>query len=357
MAFVPKVLKGRGAASQPAGRFESRLVEAIDDGWGSLEETAAAGVAVQHFEETARSIISRNDSPDIGFEQSINPYRGCEHGCIYCYARPSHAYLNHSPGLDFETKLYFKSNAVERLDAELRKPGYVPKLIAVGVNTDCYQPLERERRITRGLLEKLLEFRHPLGLLTKSTLIERDLDLLAELGKLKLVTVGITLVSLRDELKRDLEPRAASAAARLRTIRRLADAGVPVRVMVSPLIPFVNDHELDAVLQAAADAGARHASYTLLRLPHEVKDLFRQWLELRYPLKAEHVMSLVQQMRGGRDNDPRFGARMRGEGAYAQLIAQRFRLALRRFGLTSAGAELDHGLFRVPPAGGQMALL
>ena len=352
--------KGRGAGSNPEGRFESLRREVFDDGWDLPVEPLPA-FKTEVREERAKSIISRNDSPDIGFEQSINPYRGCEHGCIYCFARPTHSYLNLSPGLDFETKLFYKGNAPELLDAELRRPRYEPRIIVLGVNTDCYQPIEREHRITRRLLETLLEFRHPVGIITKGATIERDLDLLAELAKLRLVHVGITLVSLRDELKRDLEPRAASAAARLKIMRKLSDIGVPVRVMFSPVIPFVNDHEMDHVLERSAEAGARWASYTMLRLPWEVKDLFREWLVQRYPLKAEHVMSLVQQMRGGRDYDATFGTRMRGQGQYAEFTAQRFRLACKRYGLNSGGRdatiELDSSQFRVPGAGGQLSLL
>lgn len=348
--------KGRGAASNPEGRFESRRREAFDDGW-DLPVEAWPARATEVRAETARRIIARNESPDIDFEQSINPYRGCEHGCIYCYARPSHAYLNLSPGLDFETRLFYKPRAAELLDAELRRPGYRPQRIALGSNTDPYQPIEREYRVTRSVLEKLLEFRHPVGIVTKGVLVERDLDLLAELARLDLVGVGMTLTTLDDALKRDLEPRAAAPAARLRVMRRLADAGVRVHVLFSPVIPFINDHELDAVLEAAAAAGARSASYAVLRLPYEVKDLFREWLQQRYPLKAAHVMSLVQQMRGGRDYDARYGLRMRGQGPYADLIAQRFALARRRYGLDHDPPAPTTQAFRVPPAGGQLSLL
>lgn len=348
--------KGRGAGSNPEGRFESRRSVAFDDGWDLPVEPLPAFKTVVR-EDHARSIISRNESPDIAFEQSINPYRGCEHGCIYCFARPTHAYLNLSPGLDFETQLFYKSNAADLLDAELCRPRYRPRLIALGVNTDCYQPIEREYRVTRRILEKLLDFRHPVAIITKGTLIERDLDLLAEMAKRRLVSVGITLVSLSNALKRDLEPRAPSAAARLRVMRQLADINVPVRVMFSPVIPFVNDFELDHVLKAAREAGAIHASYAMIRLPHEVKDLFREWLEQRYPLKAAHVLSLVQQMRGGKDYEAEFGTRMRGRGEYAEFTAQRFRLACRRYGYESGSSELDFSQFRVPGAGGQMSLL
>jgi DNA repair photolyase len=348
--------KGQGAGSNPAGRFESRHTEVFHDDWDLVEEQPAR-LKIEVREDRARSIISHNASPDLGFDQSINPYRGCEHACIYCFARPTHSYLNLSPGLDFETKLFYKGNAAEVLDAELRKPGYQPKIIALGTATDPYQPIEREHRVTRQILEKLLEFKHPVGIITKGVLIERDLDLLAEMVKLDLVSVGLTLTTLRDELKRDLEPRAASGRARLRVIRRLSDIGVPVRVMFSPVIPFVNDHEMDEVLRLAAEAGARYASWVMLRLPYEVKDLFREWLLQRYPLKAEHVMSLVQQVRGGRDNDPGFGTRFRGTGQYAEFTAQRFRLACRRNGYLDGGPALDFGRFQVPGAGGQLSLL
>jgi DNA repair photolyase len=348
--------KGRGAGSNGAGRFEATTRVAVDDGWGSLEaepvklETIVRAVV-------AKSIISRNNSPDIPFEQSINPYYGCEHGCIYCYARPSHGYLNLSPGLDFETRLFYKPNAAELLDAELRRPGYRVSPIALGANTDPYQPIEREHRVTRGILEVLARFRHPVSIVTKGILIERDLDLLAEMAWDNLVHVGITLTTLDPALKRTLEPRAAAPAARLRVMRELADIGVPVRVMFSPVIPFVNDAELERVLEAGAEAGARTASYILLRLPHEVKDLFREWLDAHLPLKAEHVMSLINQSRGGNDYDATWGTRMRGSGNFADLIAQRFRLARRRLRLDQTRSSYNLDLFRVPAkAGDQLGL-
>jgi DNA repair photolyase len=348
--------KGRGAGSNGAGRFEATTRVAVDDGWGSLEaepvklETIVRAVV-------AKSIISRNKSPDIPFEQSINPYYGCEHGCIYCYARPSHGYLNLSPGLDFETRLFYKPNAAELLDAELRRPGYRVSPIALGANTDPYQPIEREHRVTRGILEVLARFRHPVSIVTKGILIERDLDLLAEMARDNLVHVGITLTTLDPALKRTLEPRAAAPAARLRVMRELADIGVPVRVMFSPVIPFVNDAELERVLEAGAEAGARTASYILLRLPHEVKDLFREWLDAHLPLKAEHVMSLINQSRGGNDYDATWGTRMRGSGNFADLIAQRFRLARRRLRLDQTRSSYNLDLFRVPAkAGDQLGL-
>lgn len=346
--------KGRGAGSNQQGRYESRSVEKIDDGWPLDEEPLPAFETIVRPVQ-ARSILTRNSSPDIGFDQTINPYQGCEHGCIYCYARPSHGYLNLSAGLDFETRLFYKANAAEVLEAELRRRNYKPEFTMLGANTDCYQPIEKEHRITRAILEVLARFRHPVGIITKGSLIERDLDLIADLARDRLVTVGITLTTLDPALKRTLEPRAPSAAARLKMIRKLAGIGVPVRVMFSPVIPFVNDAELERVLEAGRDAGATSASYVLLRLPHEVKALFRDWLDTHVPLKAEHVMSLVQQMRGGRDYDSAFGTRMRGEGAYAELIAQRYRLATRKLGLDRSRFEPDCTLFRVPAEGGQGA--
>ncbi|NKF22627.1 PA0069 family radical SAM protein [Solimonas marina] len=356
------VTRGRGAASNPQGRFESRSREAFDDGYDRPDdEIGTPPLKTTLHVERARTIIARNESPDIPFTQSINPYRGCEHGCIYCYARPSHAYLNLSPGLDFETQLFYKPNAAALLEAELRKPGYRCSVISLGANTDPYQPIERELGITRSLLEVMARFRQPVGIVTKAAaLIERDIDLLQDLARDDLVNVALSITTLRPELKRTLEPRAASGAARLRTLRRLADAGIPTMVMFSPVIPFVNDAELEAVLGAARDAGARRASYIMMRLPYEVKDLFREWLELHFPQRAAHVMSLVRQMRGGRDNDPQFGQRMTGEGEYAAVIAQRFRLAAKRFGLIERdgfGTPLRCDAFRVPPqAGDQLSL-
>lgn len=356
MATPPR--KGRGAVSNPEGRFESLRRSTFDDGWDLADEALPPLKTVVRA-EPARSLISRNDSPDIVFDQSINPYRGCEHGCIYCYARPSHAYLNLSPGLDFETRLFYKVDAAGLLERELRRPGYRPKLISLGANTDPYQPIERELRVTRSILEVLQRFQHPLGVVTKGVLVERDIDLLGPMGRAGLATVGITLTTLDRALKRTLEPRAASPQARLRAIRRLTEAGVPVNVMFSPVIPFINDAELEQVLQQARDAGAVSASYVMLRLPLELRDLFREWLQTHVPLKAAHVMSLVQQMRGGQDYSAEWGERMRGRGAYAEMIAQRFALACRRIGLADDGRPvLDTTQFRVPPAAGdQLRLL
>ena len=363
---VDRPIKGRGALSNRESRY--RRLRREDDrtaGDGSDGPAAAADEELPPRHpatcvriDPARTIISRNSSPDVPFNQSINPYRGCEHGCVYCYARPSHAWLDHSPGLDFETLLYAKPDAAALLDAELRRPGYVPELIALGANTDPYQPIEREQRITRALLEKLLEFRHPVSITTKGALLVRDLDLLAELARHGLVAVHVSLPTLDNALKRTLEPRAASPAARLRAIEALARAGVPVSVLIAPVIPAVTDHELEDVVAAAADAGARSASYILLRLPLEVAELFREWLAAHHPLRATHVMSLVRGMRAGRDDDPRFGHRMRGRGPVAELIAARFHAAVRRHGLAvREPLALTTAHFRVPPAGGQLALL
>lgn len=334
--------------SNPEGRFEQQLKEAIDDGWGSLDEPLPER-PTEVRPEPARSIIARNQSPDIPFEQSINPYRGCEHGCIYCYARPSHAYLNLSPGLDFETKLFFKADAGRLLTEELARPGYRCTPIALGANTDPYQPIERQYRVTRQVLEVLERCRHPVTIVTKGVLIERDLDLLASLAADGLVAVAVSLPTLNAGLKHTLEPRAPSAAARLRTIAKLAAARIPVGVMVAPVIPVLTDHELEDVLTAAASAGASFANYVVLRLPYEVKDLFREWLAVHEPLKADHVMSRMAELRGGRDNDPRFGKRMAGTGIYADLLRQRFATASRRLGLSGrAEKPLPIHLFRPP---------
>lgn len=332
-------IKGRGSASKVAGRFEKTVRHGEDDGWGSVYDTAPDGgdalsvnPDTQVTEERARSIITRNQSPDVGFNASINPYRGCEHGCVYCFARPTHAYLDLSPGLDFESRLFAKTNAVERLREELAKPGYVPEPIALGINTDAYQPIERRYELTRGVLEVLAETKHPVHFVTKGGMIERDVDLLSHMAKDRLVEVHFSITTLDNKLASKLEPRATAPHGKLRAMRTLADAGVPVGVMVAPVIPMITDHELEKILEAAKDHGARSAGYVLLRLPHELKDLWREWLELHYPDRAAHVMSLIRQMRGGKDYDSRFGTRMRGEGPFAQLIQQRFRKAHARLG-------------------------
>ena len=342
----------RGARSFVPGRFEKDAREAFDDGW-TPEERDATQLKTTVTEERSRSILSHNDSPDVGFSTSLNPYRGCEHGCIYCYARPSHAYLELSPGLDFESKLFAKTNAAELLRAALAKPDYVATPIALGANTDCYQPIERRYRITRQILEVLAECEHPVTMVTKSALVERDLDLLAPMAEKNLVKVFVSIGTLDRALAAKLEPRAATPERRLAILGSLAAAGVPCGVMIAALIPALNDRTMEQVLEAAAAAGAREAAYVIMRLPHELKDLFREWLAAHYPERAEHVISIVRQLRGGRDNDPRFGTRMTGIGSYAELIEKRFDIACRRFGLNGHGAgrkppELDCTRFKSP---------
>ena len=347
--------RGRGALSNPPARFLRRVAQAEDDGW--YQQEVPDSIATEIRPEAAHSIISRNDSPDIPFEQSINPYRGCEHGCIYCYARPSHAYVDLSPGIDFETRLFYKADAARLLRAELERPGYRCSAIMLGANTDPYQPVEQRLRVTRSILEVLLAARHPVSVITKGTLVLRDLDLLGELARLNLTRVYVSFTTLDSELKRQLEPRAASPAARLRVISALATAGVPVGVMTAPMIPAINDAELESLLEAAAQAGATRAGYVLLRLPHEIKELFRDWLAEHYPQRAAHVMSLVQQSRGGQDNDPRFGMRMRGTGPWAALLRSRFELACRRLNLNrERAAELSTDLVRGGRGSGQLEL-
>jgi len=342
-------IKGRGSASFVAGRFEKIINIGEDDGWGSAYDNEGEPERVQTTvrEERARSIISRNDSPDIGFSQSVNPYRGCEHGCVYCFARPSHAYLELSPGLDFETKLFAKTNAAERLRIELAKPGYRVTPIALGINTDSYQPIEREYKITREVLEVLLECRHPVSFVTKGSLITRDLDLLALMAKQNLVSVYLSVTTLDNKLSAKLEPRASAPHTRLKIIKTLHDAGVPVGVLVAPIIPMITDSDLEHLLEAAREAGAASAGYVLLRLPHELKQVWREWLELHYPERAAHVMSLLQQMHGGKDYDSTFGTRMRGQGPFADLIARRFAKAYKRAGFGRLHA-LDCSQFVAP---------
>jgi DNA repair photolyase len=350
----------RGALSQIQGRFETVEREAFDDGWTSADEPLAPLQTTVTIER-ARTIIARNDSPDIPFDQSINPYRGCEHGCVFCYARPSHSYLELSPGLDFETKLFAKTNAAELLRNELAKPGYKVSPISLGANTDCYQPIERKYGVTRQLIEILFECNHPLTIVTKSALVERDLDLLAPMARKNLVKVFVSVDTLDHVLARKLEPRAASPNRRLDTLRALSGAEVPCGVMVAPLIPALNDKTMEHVLEEAAKAGALEAAYVILRLPSELKDIFKEWLAAHYPERAEHVMSIVRQMRGGRENDPRFHERMRGTGNFAELISTRFKIACKRLGLNGHGGgrrtpELDCSLFVPPSLGGQMKL-
>ncbi|MDJ0778742.1 MAG: PA0069 family radical SAM protein [Gammaproteobacteria bacterium] len=345
-----RIIKGRGAVSNNSGRFEEQRREAFDDGWEAPPDDARPATEVQA--DSSRSVLVYNESPDIPFDRSINPYRGCEHGCVYCFARPTHAYLGLSPGLDFETRLFSKPEAARLLEQTLRKPGYRPATIALGVNTDAYQPVERRLRITRSLLEVLQRFRHPLAIVTKSALVERDIDILREMASDDLVSVNVSLTTLDGELARRLEPRAAAPHRRLRTIRTLAEAGIPVSVMVAPVIPVLTDPELDAILGAAREAGANSAGYILLRLPLEVGPLFREWLQAHYPHKAGHVLTRVRDTRGGKDYDSRWGIRMRGAGAFADMIAQRFRLACRRLELTPRDFELNRDAFTVPARSG-----
>ena len=351
----------RGARSFLQGRFETAAREPFDDGW-TPEEPDERELKSQVTIERARSIVSHNDSPDVGFSPSINPYRGCEHGCIYCYARPSHAYLELSPGLDFESKLFAKTNAAEVLRETLAKPAYQVSPIALGANTDCYQPIERKYRITRQILEVLAECEHPVTMVTKSALVERDLDILGPMAEKNLVKVFVSIGTLDRTLARKLEPRAASPQRRLDVLRKLSEHRVPCGVMVAALIPALNDKTMEHVLEAAAAAGAKEAAYVVMRLPNELKVLFKEWLDAHYPQRAEHVMSIVRQMRGGKENDPNFGTRMSGTGNYAELMEKRFDIACRRFGLNGHGAprreptELDCTRFRPPSPEGQLKL-
>ncbi|WP_439873099.1 PA0069 family radical SAM protein [Rhizobium leguminosarum] len=348
--------RGRGAGLNPTGRFEALQRETVDDGWQTWEELPPFKTEVQV--EKPRTAITRNESPDIPFDRSINPYRGCEHGCIYCFARPTHAYMGLSAGLDFETKLFAKPDAAKLLERELAKPGYKVRVIAIGTNTDPYQPIEKEWRIMRGILEVLNKANHPVSIVTKSAMILRDLDILQEMAAKNLVRVGISVTTLDRKLARTMEPRAATPPRRLETIRTLAEAGVQTAVMAAPLIPALNDHELERILESAKAAGAAEASYVILRLPLEVSPLFRDWLLQHYPDRYRHVMSLVRSMRGGKDYDAEFGKRMKGDGPYAWQIARRFEMAARRFGLTRRSVPLRDDLF-VPPDGSgvQLSLL
>lgn len=348
-----KPIKGRGALSNRESRFLSQRREAFDDGW-DIEEDPGPDPETTLHADPARRVITRNDSPDIPFEQSLNAYKGCSHGCIYCFARPSHAYLDLSPGLDFETHIFYKPRAAKQLEEELARPGYVPRTINLGANTDPYQPDEKHLLLTRDILHVMQRCRHPVAIVTKSTLVRRDLDLLSELAAEDLVSVAVSLTSLDKRIKRTLEPRTASPAARLRVIEALAGAGVPVTALIAPVIPVITDPELEALCRAAARAGARWAGYILLRLPREVEGLFREWLDAHYPHRSDHVMSLMRQCHGGRAYDSRFGHRMRGSGPFADLINQRFRAACRRHGLNlTPRPELDTTNFRPPERHGQ----
>ena len=345
--MVQSGARGRGARSNATGRFEPETVEAFDDGWTS-DDAETAPLRTTLTPEHARTIIARNTSPDIGFDRSINPYKGCEHGCIYCYARPSHAYMGLSPGLDFESRLFFKPEAARLLEQELSRPRYVCKRIHVGGNTDPYQPVERELRSTRALLEVMQRFRQPFSIITKSVLIARDVDILGPMGREGLASAFVSITTLDRGLARAMEPRASTPAKRLEAISRLAEAGLPVGVGFAPVIPGLNDHELEAILEAAAKAGATSAMYVTLRLPLEIKDLFREWLADARPDRAARVMSLIRQTRGGRDYDPDWNTRMKGTGPVADLIATRFKAAIKRYGLDAPRQELDVTQFRVP---------
>ena len=346
--------RGRGATVSPDNRYSASHCEAVDDGWGSLDaplEPLRTTLTV----DNSRRVISYNDSPDVGFDRSINPYRGCEHGCIYCFARPTHAWLGLSPGLDFESRLFYKPDAPDLLRQELAARGYRPAPIAVGINTDAWQPVERKLRITRRVLEVLVECRHPFSIVTKSALIERDLDLLQAAAAHHLVSVAVSVTTLDRRLARVMEPRATAPQRRLEVIRNVSAAGVPVSVLVAPVIPVLTDGELESILAAAQAAGARAAGYVLLRLPHELKELFTAWLETHFPLKAAHVMNRLRDTRGGRDYDARFGARMRGVGDYADLLARRFAIAERRLGFGEF-LELDSTQFTAPRVAPQLEL-
>jgi DNA repair photolyase len=344
---MAETAKGRGARSNATGRYEPETVEAFDDGWTD-EDAGVEPLRTTLTPETARTIIAKNTSPDIGFDRSINPYKGCEHGCIYCYARPSHAWMGLSPGLDFESRIFFKPGAADLLEQEFCRPRYVCKRIHIGGNTDPYQPVERELKSTRGILEVMQRFNHPFSIITKSTLITRDVDILGPMGRDGLVSAFVSITTLDRKLARAMEPRASTPAKRLEAISRLAEAGVPVGVGFAPVIPGLNDHELEAILEAAAKAGATTAMYVTLRLPLEIKDLFREWLADARPDRAARVMSLVRQTRGGRDYDPDWSQRMKGSGPVAELIGTRFRAAVKRYGLEAPRHQLDESRFRVP---------
>lgn len=347
---------GRAAASNPDNRFDRLHVEAVDDGWTPEADLPVLRTEVR--DEVARKVITRNTSPDLSFDRSINPYRGCEHGCIYCFARPSHAFLGLSAGLDFETKLIARPNAAAQLRKELSNPRYQPATIALGTNTDPYQPIEKSREIMRDVMQVLSEFNHPVGIVTKGTLITRDIDILAPMAAKGLLRVGISVTTLDKHVSRLMEPRVPPPAVRLRAIRSLTDAGIPVRVMVSPIIPALTDHELEAILQAAAQAGAVAASSIVLRLPREVAGLFRDWVETHFPDRATRIMGRVRELHGGKDYDPQFGIRMTGQGEWAAMMRQRFKIAARRLDLDRSLPPLRTDLFAKPPAAGdQLSLL
>jgi DNA repair photolyase len=341
--------RGRGTLSNASGRYEPLARVAFDDGWQGLEDLPPFKTTVTA--DTTRKIITRNDSPDISFDRSINPYRGCEHGCVYCFARPTHAYLGLSPGLDFESKLFMKPNAPELLERELSAPSYVPKVIAIGTNTDPYQPIERRYKIMRRILEVLDSAGHPVGIVTKSALVLRDLDILARMAERNLVKVALSVTTLDPQLARTMEPRAATPQRRLDTLRQLVKAGVPATVMVAPVIPALNDDEIERILEAVAAAGVRHAGYVLLRLPLEVRDLFREWLMTNFPDRYRHVFKLIRDMRGGKDYDSTFGQRQTGTGPIAWMIGRRFEVACEKLGFNAAKHKITTEHFRPPRPG------
>jgi DNA repair photolyase len=347
--------RGRGAGVNPSGRFEPVSRQVFDDGWETLEELPPFKTEVQV--EKPRTIITRNESPDISFDRSINPYRGCEHGCVYCFARPTHAYMGLSPGLDFESKLFAKPDAAKLLERELAKEGYQPKVIAIGTNTDPYQPIEKKWRIMREILEVLEAHNHPVGIVTKSALVARDIDILSRMAGKGLAKVALSVTSLDRTLARTMEPRAATPPKRLETIRQLAEAGIPASVMVAPIIPGLNDQEIERILDSARAAGAREAGYVILRLPLEVSPIFKDWLLRHYPDRYRHVLSLVRSMRGGKDYDAEWGKRMKGSGPYAWQIGRRFELAARKYGLNLERTKLRTDLFKAPKGAGEQLML
>ncbi|MDX2224754.1 MAG: PA0069 family radical SAM protein [Rhodospirillaceae bacterium] len=356
----PDARRGRAAVGNPAGRYERLHREALDDGWDNLDAPPPP-LRTAVLKDSSRTIIARNESPDIPFDRSINPYRGCEHGCIYCFARPTHAWLGLSPGLDFESKIFAKPDAAALLDKALRAPSYRCKTMAMGTSTDPYQPVERNLLITRGVLEVLARFNHPVGIVTKAALIVRDIDILAPMAAKQQSKAALSITTLDTRLARAMEPRASTPERRLEAIRQLSAAGIPTAVMIAPVIPGLNDHELESILAAARDAGAREAGYIMLRLPLEVRDMFQEWLAAAVPDRAKRVMTLVRAMRGGRDYDAEWGARMRGTGPIAEAVQQRFALACKRLGLNQRSYELDCSRFAVPAAdttakGAQLAL-
>lgn len=355
LTSLPQLERGRGARSNPTHRFARQAESYVDDGWDSLSDLPPLKTAI--FTESPKRIITRNQSPDISFDRSINPYQGCEHGCTYCYARPAHAYMGLSPGLDFESKIFIKPNAAALLREELTAPTYEPRTIALGANTDAYQPVERSHRITRSILEVLQEFRHPVGIVTKSALVTRDIDILSAMARQELAKVAISITTLDPKLARRMEPRAATPARRLETLAALSAAGIPTVVMMGPIIPGLNDHEIEAILKAGRAAGALQAGYTMLRLPHEVKGIFKDWLQKDYPDRYAKVMANVRDVRGGQETSSQFGERQTGSGPMAWTIGRRFQLACQRLGLNNHKVTLRKDLFLRPPQPGEQLRL